>query len=62
MCVFLSLTGYADDGGCENRNADILIIIEMARLRPLHVRTTLSPHPSLAAELAYRTPGKINES
>ena len=28
MCVFESLTGYTDDGGYENRNAYILIIIK----------------------------------
>ena len=28
MCVFKSLTGYIDDGGYENHNAYVLIIIK----------------------------------
>jgi len=27
MCVLKSLTDYTDDGGCENRNAYVSIII-----------------------------------
>jgi hypothetical protein len=33
MCVLKSLTDYTDDGGCENGNAYISIIIKNQRQR-----------------------------
>jgi len=35
MCIFKSLTGYTDDGGYENRNVYVLIIIKSKAMKRL---------------------------
>jgi len=61
MDIHINNNNNNNNDGNNNNNNNNNITHSQARIRLLPVRTALSPHPSLAGELASCTSGKIDE-